>query len=184
MDPLPFARHLAIQQRYQRRLRQEHARRQITNRNADPDGTLPGHAGDTHQAAETLGDLVDAGPFAVGAILAEPSDAGIDDARIDLGAGLVVDTESMLHGRAVILDDDIRLFDQLEEYFLTFFGFEIDRQAALIAVQILKIETMPGTDDATLIFVDAVGRFDFDNIGTPVAELSHASRPRPMRRKI
>ena len=90
----------------------------------------------------------------------------------------------MLHGRAVILDDDIRLFDQLEEYFLTFFGFQIDRQAALVAMQILKIETMPGTDDAALIFVDAVGRFDFDNIGTPVAELSHASRTRPMRRKI
>ena len=78
-------------------------------------GPPPGMAGDRHQPAHALRDLVDAGPALVGTVLAEAGDAAVDDARVDLLHRLVIDAELVLDGRLEVLDDDIGGLRHLEE---------------------------------------------------------------------
>ena len=63
---------------------------------ADAHRALAGRAGDRHQPAHALRDLIEARPLVVGAVLAEAGDAAIDDARVDLAQALVVDAERAL----------------------------------------------------------------------------------------
>ena len=70
-------------------------------------GPCPGMAGDRHQPAHALRDLVDAGAALIGPVLAKAGDAAIDDARVDLAHRLVIDAEPVLHVGFVVLDDDI-----------------------------------------------------------------------------
>ena len=115
MDPLPLARLLALDQRHQDRLRQQQAGAEIVDRDADPHRPLARQAGDRHQPAHALRDLVDPGPLRIGPGLAEAGDAAIDDARVDLLDRLVIDAEAEFHLGAEILDDDIGLLGQLHK---------------------------------------------------------------------
>ncbi len=83
---------------------------EIGDGNADPHRAFAGRAGDRHQPAHALRDLIEAGPLVVGAVLAEAGNAAIDDARIDLAHALIVDAELRLHVGAEVLDDDVGLF--------------------------------------------------------------------------
>ena len=75
-----------------------------------PTRTAPaGHAGDGHQPAHALRDLVDAGALGVRPVLAEAGDRGVDDARVHRAHVVVVDAEPVLHRRAHVLDDDVGL---------------------------------------------------------------------------
>ena len=64
--------------------------------NADAHRPVAGLAGDRHQPAHALGDLVEAGPLGVGPVLAEAGDRAVDQARIDRRQALVVDAEAVL----------------------------------------------------------------------------------------
>jgi hypothetical protein len=112
-DPLPLARHLAFQERDQDAHRGEDAGREVGDRDADAHRPLPRQPGDRHEAAHALGDLVEARPVAVGAALAEPGDAGIDQARVDRLERGIVDAEPLLDVGAEILDHDIGIAHQL-----------------------------------------------------------------------
>ena len=61
LHPLAFARLLALQQRHQDAHRAEDAGGQIGDRNADAHRALAGQAGDRHQPAHALRDLIEAG---------------------------------------------------------------------------------------------------------------------------
>src|SRR4029077_9468206 len=95
-----------------------------------------------HQPAHALGDLVDARPLGVRPALAEPGNAAVDDARIDLLDRLVIDAEPKFYLRAEILDDDVGLLRQLEEDRLAFLGLQVEGQAAFVAMQFLEIEAL------------------------------------------
>ena len=107
VDPLALAGALAIVEREDHRLGQQQARGEVGDRDADPHRAAARLAGDRHQPAHALRDLVDAGPCGVGAALAEARDRAVDDARIDLGHRLVVDLQPVLHVGAVVLDHDV-----------------------------------------------------------------------------
>ena len=92
--PLPVL--LALQQRHHDGLREEHAGGEVRNRDADAHGALARQAGDRHQAAHALRDLVDAGSLGIGAGLAETGDAAVDDARVDPRYGFIVDAEALV----------------------------------------------------------------------------------------
>jgi hypothetical protein len=62
----------------------------IGERDADAHRPLAGQAGDRHQPAHALRDLIDARPCGVRAALPEAGDAAIDNTRIDGGDGVVV----------------------------------------------------------------------------------------------
>ena len=63
--------------------RREEPGGEIGERDAGAHRAAAGLAGDRHEARHALRDLVDAGPVAIGPVLAEAGDAGIDEARID-----------------------------------------------------------------------------------------------------
>ena len=156
-------------------MRGEQAGAEIGDRNADAHRPLPRQAGDRHQPAHALGDLVEARPVGIRPVLAEAGNAGIDDARIDLGERLVVDAEPLLHVGTEILDHDIGLLDHALEGGEPFRRLQIERHAALVAVQVLKVAALARA--AHRLF-QAGRRLDLDDIGAPIGELAHAGRSR------
>src|SRR5579875_412824 len=71
LDPLPAAGALALDDGEENAHRREDARSAVGHRDADAHGALPGQAGDRHEAAHALGDLVEARPVAIGTALPE-----------------------------------------------------------------------------------------------------------------
>ena len=177
MDPLPFARALALVKRQQDALRQVQPGRQVRDRDADPDRSLPRQAGDRHEAPQALRDLVHARPVAIGAGLAEARYRAIDDARIDGPHGLVIDAEPVFHAGAVVLDDDIGVLRHRQEYLAALVGLEVQRHRPLVAMEVLEVEAMAlaGHHRSRIL---SGRRLDLDHIGAPVGELAHGRRPR------
>ncbi len=133
-------------------------------------------AGDRHQPAHALRDLIEARTLVIGAILAEAGNAAIDDARIDRAQAFIVDAEPGLDVGTKILDHDVGLFHKPPKHFKTFLVLQIERHRAFVAVQILEIRAMAR---AARLFAGGIlhQRIDLDDIGAPVRELPHAGRP-------
>ena len=106
--------------------------RQIGDRNADAHRPLPGQAGDRHQPAHALRDLVEARALAIRPVLAEAGNAAEDDALVDLLQALIVDAEPRLDVRPVVLDHDIGLLDHAPEGGDPARSFQVERDAALV----------------------------------------------------
>jgi hypothetical protein len=172
---------IALQERGENADRGEQACGQIGDRNADADRPVTRQSGDRHQAAHALRDLVESRPVGVRAILAKAGNAGIDQARIDLAQRLVVDTEPLLHSRAEILDQHVGFFDQTLEGGEPFRRLQVERDAALVAMQVLKIRSV--ARPAHRLF-GVRRRLDLDDIGAPIGELARAGRPGPHPRQI
>ena len=149
---------------------------EVGDRNADAHRPLARQAGDRHQPAHALRDLVEAGPVGIRPILAETGNAGVNDARIDLGEGLVVDAEPLLHVGPEILHHDVGFLDHALEGGQPRGRFQVQRHAALVAMQILKVAALARPAHR---FFDARRRLDLDDVGAPVGELAHAGRSRP-----
>ena len=148
----------------------------IGNRNADAHRPVSRQAGDRHQPAHALRDLVEAGPVGVRPILAEAGDAGVDEARIDARQRLVVDAQALLHAGPEILHDHVRLLHHALERGEAFRRLEVQRHAALVAVQVLEVGALARAAHRLL---RPGRRFDLDDVGAPVGELARASRPGP-----
>ena len=149
---------------------------QVGHRNTDAHRPVSRQAGDRHQPAHALRDLVEAGPVSVRPILAEAGDAGVDEARIDARQRLVVDAQALLHAGPEILHDHVRLPHHALERGEAFRRLEIQRQAALVAMQVLEVGALARA--AHRLFRPG-RRFDLDDVGAPVGELARASRPCP-----
>jgi len=130
--------------------------------------------GDRHQAAQALGDLVESGPIPIGAILAEPRDAGQDDARIDLAQRGVINAQPVFHIRPVVFDHHISRGHQLAKQGNALRRLEIQRDRALVAMQILEVRALARTPQ--IFFASGL---DLDDIGAKVSEMSGADRARP-----
>src|SRR5262249_6431666 len=137
--PLTFARHLALEQRGQYAHSAEEPGGEVSHGNADPHRTFTRRAGDRHQPAHALRDLIEAGALVIGAVLAEAGDAAIDDARIDLSHALVVNAELRLDVGTEILDDDVGLGSKAVEDLKTLRILQVQRDRPLVAVQILEV---------------------------------------------
>ena len=175
VHPLPLARIFALDQRHNDPLRQQQPGAEVVDRDADPHRPLARHSSDRHQPAHPLGDLVNARPLGVGPGLAKPGNAAVDDARVDLFDALVIDAEPVFDGRAEILDDDICGLSQLKEDREPVLGLQVERQAALVAMEILEIEPVAARPGHIAAVVAAP--LDLDDIGAPIGELAHRGRP-------
>jgi hypothetical protein len=134
-----------------------------------------GRAGDRHQPAHALGDLVEARPLGVRPVLAEAGNAAEHDALVDLLQRFIVDAETVFHVGAEILDHDVGLFDQPLERGEALRRLQIERHAAFVALKILEVGAF--ARPARALALGQVGRrLDLDDIGAPVAQLAHASR--------
>src|SRR4029077_14193609 len=101
--PLALAGALALDEGNEDPLGEEDARAQVGDGNAHAHRPLARNARDGHETAHALRDLVDAGTVAIRAALTEAGDAAVDEARVDLVKGLVVDTEAALDVGPVVL---------------------------------------------------------------------------------
>src|SRR5438552_5006030 len=182
MDPLALARALALDQGDEDALREEDARAEVRDGNADAHRPLSRDAGDRHQAPHALRDLVDSRTIAIGAALSEAGDAAVDQARVDRADAFVVDAEPLLHVGAVVLHDDVGVLRELLEDLHGLGIAQVQRHAPLVAVQILEVEPVP-------IAAHAVSRPparppDLDGVGAPVDQLAHARRAGARPREI
>ncbi len=150
---------------------------EIGHGNADPHRAFAGRAGDRHQPAHALRDLIEAGALVIGAVLAEAGNTAIDEARIDLLQALIVDAELCLHVGPEVFDHDVGLLRQPLEHREPLGVLQVQRHRALVAVQILEVGAAAR---AARLFAPGVlqQRIDLDDIGAPVRELAHAGRPR------
>ena len=82
-DLLALAGFFPLEQRDEDAERREQAGGQVGDWDADTHRSVAGQAGDRHQPAHALRDLIEAGPVGVRPLLAEAGDAGIDEPRID-----------------------------------------------------------------------------------------------------
>ena len=161
----------------------EQSRRKVGDRNADPHRAAAGRAGDRHQPAHALRDLVEARPLGVRPVLAEAGNAGEHDALVDLLERLVIDAEAVLHIGAEVLDHHVGLFDQPLEHREPLRRFQIERHAAFVALKILEVGAFARTA-RTFAFGEMRRRLDLDDVGAPIGELAHASRARAHARQI
>ena len=171
---LPSPVSLALQQRDEDALRQEDARAEVGDRDAHAHRTLAGQPRDRHQAAHTLGDLIHARPVAIRPALAEAGDAAVDEPRVDRAQLVVVDPEPTLDVGAVVLDDHVGVLRELLEDRHALGLAQVQRDAALVAVQVLEVE--PVAIAAHAVAGAPAGHLDLDGLGAPVDELAHARR--------
>src|SRR3974390_60581 len=174
-DPLAFAGHLALQQRGEDPHGAEEAGGQVGDRDANAHGPLTRQAGDRHQPAHALGDLVEAGAVAVGAVLAEAGDRAGQKPLVVLLRALVGDPKPVFHVRAEVFDHDIGLRDHAPEGGEPLWRLQVKRDAPLVAVQVLEIGILARAAGA-FAFFEMRGRLDLDDIGAPVSELADAGR--------
>jgi hypothetical protein len=177
MDPLSFPRALAVEQGQGNAIGEQDPRGQIIDRDADAHRATPRMPGDGHEAAHALGDLIDAGTSFVRPVLTKARDAAVHDLRIDLPHGLVVHAEFVLHRGLVVLDHDVGLLHELEENLQPFLRLQVEREALLVAMQVLEIRAVAPPARG----IDArPGSFDLDHVGAPIGKLTHGRRTGPM----
>ena len=176
-DVLALLRRLALEQRGHDAERAEQSGGEIGDRDADAHRPLPRQAGDRHQPAHALRDLVEARTVLVGPVLAEAGDAAVDDLRIDLLHVLVVDLQPPLHVGPEVLDDHVGLLDHLQERGAAFLRLQVERHAALVAVQVLEVAALARAAHAFAALL-VRRHLDLDDVGAPVGELAHAGRAR------
>ena len=91
---------------------------------------------------------------------------------------LVADPEPVLHVRSVVLHHDIGLLDHAAERGEPLRALQVQRDAALVAVDVLEVRPVPLPAHA-FAGVRLLRRLDLDGVGAPVRELPHAGRARP-----
>ena len=183
LDILSLAGLFAFEQRHHDTECCKQSGRHVGDRRACAHRSLPRQAGDRHQPAHALRDLVEARPFLVGAVLAIGRDAGIDDARIDGLQVRIIDPQPPFHVGAEILDHHIGLLREPQQQRAPGLVLEVDGDAALVAVQILEIAAVAGAANRVAA-LQPLRRFDLDDIGAPIGELARAGRPRTHPRQI
>ena len=179
VDPLALAGVLALQQREQDALAEEHAGRGVGDRDAHAHRPAPGLTGHRHQAAQALHDLIDAGSIGVGAVLAEAGDAGQDDARVDATQPFVAEAEALLDGGAEVLHHHVAARHQPVEHGAAARALQVDAEAALVAVQVLLVGTVTAAERAALAAFRRL--LDADDVGAPVGQQAHGRRGRRAR---
>src|SRR5581483_4442242 len=171
VHPLSLAGALTLEQRRHDALRQEHPGAEVVDGDADTPRAAAGRAGDAHESAHTLGDLVDARALPVRAVLAEARDRAHHDARVDLPQRLVVDLQPVLHVGAEVLDDDVGLLDEPVEDPPAGVGLQVDRDRPLVAVEVLAVEVREAGVHRALGRAD-----DLDHLGAEVRQHPHGGR--------
>ena len=111
---------------------------------------------------------------AVGSILPEPGDAGVDQSGVLLGQRLVVDAELVLHIRPIVLHQDVGILHQSFQHLDAARMLQIQGERALVAMQVLEVRAPAGPES---VFGSVRCRhLNLDDVGAPVGELLDARR--------
>src|SRR6516164_6292930 len=109
-------------------------------------------------------------PAAPRSSLAIASNGGIDQTRISLREGLVVETEETQRARPKILDDDICRVAELQRQLIGSGHIEIDADIALAGI-LLRVVARHAVGRRKGKSGDVrTGRLDFDDLGTEILQ--------------
>ena len=100
---------------------------------------------------------------------------GIDEPRINPAQGRVIDPEAGFHVGAEVLDEHIGLGREAAKGCSSLGRFEVERNAAFVAMQVLEIRAVARTTQTFRRF-QVFGELDLDDIGAPIGQLAHGSR--------
>ena len=140
-------------------------------------------AGDAHQAAHPLGDLVDAAPVGVRAVLAEAGDRSVDQARVPGVHGVEVEAQAVLDRGAHVLDQHVGGVDQAHQHVAALRRLQVQGQRPLVAVQVLEVGAVPAVRGQARRR-QAGRRLHPDDVGAPVGELADAGGARACDRQV
>src|SRR6185503_19478928 len=186
VDDLPLAGAIARVQGGGDRERREHARDHVGLRHADHDRIAARLAGETHDPAHPLNDEVVRGPRAAWAVLAEAADMAEDRSRIDSSYTFIGKAQARERPRAEVLDDDIALLDEAFEHALPVRVLEIERDAALVAIdgEVVRRDTFDARRRPLTRLIAGAWHLDLDDVRAVVAEHERAVRARERPREI
>src|SRR5438093_1206622 len=160
-------------------------RHDVADAGADLGGRRGVRPGDRHDSADRLRDHVERRPIEVRALagmgIGEAADRGVDDSGIAVAQSLIGEPQAPHHAGAIVLDHDLRGFDQLEEDFAALRPLEVERDRRFVAIDTLEIAgegaqpvaRMERTDLARAV---AFEWLDLDHLGALIREHHGAER--------
>jgi hypothetical protein len=133
-----------------------------------------------HRSGHRLQQHVLARAVHIGPVLAVAGDRYVDDRRVDPAHALVVEAQALRDARAIVLQEHVRVRDQLAHDLLPAVALEIDGERALVAVEREErdVDLVAGRTSRrreTLPFARC--GLDLDDIGAEVAEALGGERP-------
>ena len=168
---LPLPRLLLVNVGRQYRVDRGDSRADIVDRHAGLQRPPAGLAGHRHQAGHALGDQIEPALAPIRPRLAVAGDRAVDQAGIDALERLVVDLQRLGNAGPVVLDHHIRFPRQFIEERQPVGLLEIERDAALVAVDLreaggLVVDVRPHLTTV----VAALGLLDLDHVCTHVSQ--------------
>ena len=140
-------------------------------------------AGERHQAALALGDLVVPGAAALGTVVAEPADPQDDEARVELVQALDGEAEPVEDAGTEVLEEDVGPGHQPRQDVASGVALEVELDGLLVPVagqEVRGHRLVVGPDEGRAPAARLVTRtraLDLDDAGTHVAEHHPAVRP-------
>ena len=136
-------------------------------------------AGHAHEAAHGLGDEVERRAIDIGAGAAVAIDAADDQRRVQRCEAGGIEAHPGQHARAVVLDQHVRLAQQVGQDRLALIGVEIEGDRLLVAIELGEVPAEAVPDRALAAHrIAAPGRLDLDHLGAEVGEQLGAERAR------
>ena len=164
-------------------VRAVHTGEQVADGDADTLRVVRSRAGQRHQAALALGDLVVPRPAALGAVVAEPADREDHEPWIERVQPLDGKAEPVEHAGPEVLQQDVRPRHELFEQGTPVVGLEVGGHRLLVPVARQEIgadRPVRGVDEGrspAAGVVAAVGRLDLHDTGAEVTEHHRGVRP-------
>ena len=120
----------------------------------------------------------------VGSLLPKPANRDINQARVDLSENRLTKTHPLHSARSKILDEHIRIGNQIKQNFLAVFGFEINTNGSLASITGEKCsrDLVDGRPDMAHLF--AGGGLYLDDVGTLIRQHHGRNRTRHHTRQI
>ena len=97
--------------------------------------------------------------------------------------GFEIDAEPLGDAGPHVLDDDVGLFGEPHQDLAAFVGLQVQRDRALVAMQVLEVRAVAPSDQ--LVGVGIGGRrLDPDHVGAPIRQRADAGRAGARQRQV
>lgn len=148
-------------------------------------GGRVGPAGGAHQAAHGLADDVVARALGIGAVVAKAGNRAVDDGGVDFFQIFIAKAQLFHHAGAVVFQHNVRLLHQLAENLFALLAFQVQRHAALVAVQVHEIGAFAvHNGEVAARIVAAARQLNFRHLGAHVCQHHAAVGARQHARKV
>ena len=178
LDLLAAAEPVAGDQRQQDRVAGRHARRHVDDRRSGSHRLSIRKAVQRHEAAFGLRDRIEARTQGELALAAIGRDRAIDQPRIGRRDRRIVEAEFLHHAAGEILHHHIRFRDQFARHLQRRRIGEIERNAALVAIETEKGRALAADFRMFIVagVVASIRVFDLDHLGAEIGQRLRAGR--------